>query len=271
MSWVQPGKTQYISYARGSKACILNSSTDAVALSKDYSQLFDGQGKSGSIVGLHKIEPSIDSLKSVKHLVVNSSGFAFVDVLGSKKAAKNEAVFRLKGDNVVKSTQSHYCASQLAVCSKDTTLQLWDVNSERRELKWQAKNLPNDELDLKIPVYDTGAVFCSERVIAVSNGYGNVRHYDVRASRKAISNVTITKKDMMLTHILQSKVNENHLYVVTQEGNPIMLDRRFNCRVIRKMPGAKGTARDAQLLSQDTNELLLTVGCDRHLRVFDPS
>lgn len=43
------------------------------------------------------------------------------------------------------------------------------------------------------------------------------------------------------------------------------------------MPGAKGSVRDCKVLaaseadlSADSNELLLTVGCDRHIRVFDP-
>ena len=81
----------------------------------------------------------------------------------------------------------------------------------------------------------------------------------------------------MLTHVVQSKINPHHLYVITQEGHPIMVDRRVNCRIVRKMPGAKGSVRDCKILTasqtdlaEDINELLLTVGCDRHVRVFDP-
>ena len=57
----------------------------------------------------------------------------------------------------------------------------------------------------------------------------------------------------------------------------MLLDRRQNCRVVRKMPGAKGSVRDCKVLAadesdlgHDSNELLITVGCDRHIRVFDP-
>jgi len=56
-----------------------------------------------------------------------------------------------------------------------------------------------------------------------------------------------------------------------------LVDRRSNCKIVRKMPGAKGSVRDCQVLAAsetdlaiDSNELLLTVGCDRHIRVFDP-
>lgn len=130
--------------------------------------------------------------------------------------------------------------------------------------------MPHDDLELQIPIFDTGCAFISERVFAVSNGFGQLRQYDYRASRKITSNAQITKKEMLLSHVVSSKVDPNYLYVITQEGHPIQLDRRFNCRVVRKMPGAKGSVRDCKLISGEDHELVVTVGCDRHVRVFDP-
>lgn len=76
----------------------------------------------------------------------------------------------------------------------------------------------------------------------------------------------------MITHIIQSQANPNNLYIINQEGSPLVLDRRFNCRVIRKMPGSKGTVRDCAIIgSYQDREFLVTVGCDRYLRVFDAS
>ena len=76
---------------------------------------------------------------------------------------------------------------------------------------------------------------------------------------------------------MQSKVNENHVYVVTQEGHPVMLDRRLNYKVIKKMPGAKGSVRDAITVlapgidGKDSKEIVITCGCDRFVRIYDPS
>ena len=50
-------------------------------------------------------------------------------------------------------------------------------------------------------------------------------------------------------------------------------------RVVRKMPGAKGSVRDCKVVTipgiegevGSATEFLFTVGCDRHLRVFDNS
>ena len=73
----------------------------------------------------------------------------------------------------------------------------------------------------------------------------------------------------MLSNLIQSEVNENHFYVITQEGHPVVLDRRFNHRIVRKMPGSKGSIRAATLLSGNGIEFLITGGCDRYLRVYD--
>ena len=51
-----------------------------------------------------------------------------------------------------------------------------------------------------------------------------------------------------------------------------MLDMRYNCRQVRRMPGAKGSIRDCAVISGAENapcELLASVGCDRYLRIYD--
>ena len=73
----------------------------------------------------------------------------------------------------------------------------------------------------------------------------------------------------MLSNLMQSQVNQHLLYVITQEGHIVMLDRRHNHRVVRKMPGSKGSIRDAILLQHDDIEFVITGGCDRYLRIFD--
>ena len=36
---------------------------------------------------------------------------------------------------------------------------LWDVSMKSDKFKWQARNLPNDDLDLQIPIFDKDACF----------------------------------------------------------------------------------------------------------------
>ena len=102
-----------------------------------------------------------------------------------------------------------------------------------------ARNLPNDHLDLKIPVWDTDMAWLSRTnaySLATVTAYGDIREYDTRGPRKPVANVKAfgTKdgkdryglRDMYLSKIIQSKANENHIYIVTQEGHPCILDRR---------------------------------------------
>ena len=126
-----------------------------------------------------------------------------------------------------------------------------------------------------VPIYDTSLAACKSdpfgRVLAVSTAFGDIREYDVRANKRATCSNQIVKTSQMLSNLLQSELNEHQLYVITQEGHPVVVDRRFNHRVVKKMPGSRGSIRTASLLTQNGVEFLITGGCDRHLRIYDAS
>mmetsp|Transcript_16026 Transcript_16026/g.24874 ORF Transcript_16026/g.24874 Transcript_16026/m.24874 type:complete len:82 (-) Transcript_16026:11-256(-) len=56
----------------------------------------------------------------------------------------------------------------------------------------------------------------------------------------------------------------------------MVVDRRASYKVIKKMPGAKGSVRDAALCqlpagpNGEEQEMLFTCGCDRYVRIYDP-
>jgi len=77
-------------------------------------------------------------------------------------------------------------------------MQIWDVDHQAKGSTtpaWQAKNVPNDELDLQMPIYDTSMAVSDSmgRVMAVSTAFGEIRQYDVRASRRSTSSNLIVK------------------------------------------------------------------------------
>ena len=55
------------------------------------------------------------------------------------------------------------------------------------------------------------------------------------------------------------------------------MDRRLNYKIVKKMPGAKGSVRDAVtklvpgLGGDKTQEVIITCGCDRFVRMYDPN
>ena len=153
-----------------------------------------------------------------------------------------------------------------------------------------AKNLPNDELDLKCPIWDTCVEWlslCNNHSLVTCTAFCDIREYDTRCPRKPVTAVKLfenkleskdlrQKGELYLSKIFQSKLNENYVYVVTQEGHPILCDRRNNYKMIQKMTGAKGSVRGAcsrlvpGLDGPASQEVVVTVGCDRFLRVYDP-
>ncbi len=139
---------------------------------------------------------------------------------------------------------------------------------------WQARNLPNDELDLQIPIYDTDICHLNENFICVTTGYGDVRDYDTRGQRRPSNSVKVTKdkeQQCLLGKITPSVLKPEHLvFVSTQEGHIVALDRRMNFRVIRKLMGNKGSVRAlTSFVGGDGREYVVSAGCDRHVRIFE--
>lgn len=111
MSWTD---SDHISYLKGKskKACIFNTSTEVVAHSKDYSDLFDQLD--ATVVGLHPLSAQ-ESIKAAKHVLVTDKGHILVDTIGKRKLPKKKALGRVKGENVWKSFKSDF-EDAVAIC-----------------------------------------------------------------------------------------------------------------------------------------------------------
>ena len=106
-------------------------------------------------------------------------------------------------------------------------MQVWDIaDADRKQPKWQARNLPNDELDLAIPIFDTDVCYLTNTSVCTCTGYGDVREYDIRGPRRPVINAKLTEGDIMLSKIQRSLTNEHLIYTSNQEGHIIMADRR---------------------------------------------
>ena len=230
-SWSLPDSTQYVSLLRG-KANVVQVFDQ---FSGEADSTFDlSEQISTPIRGLHTICDSV-SIDRAKHIIVDEAANSYTL---DNSSGELEPLFKLKGNHVSKTymlnskalsqgsirnnPQVAKAANLLSVLSKDTSIQIWDIDNQTKESTtplWSAKNVPNDELDLQVPMYDTSMVQCSSdpigRVLAVSTAYGEIREYDIRANKRATCNNTIVKTAQMLSNLLQSEVNEHNLYVIT--------------------------------------------------------
>ena len=80
--------------------------------------------------------------------------------LGTKKLQKISDSF---------STQEFFCLQ------KDSPISIFDI--QKKQISWKAKNLPNDELDLQVPIWDidVGQSKKNENLFYVSTSYGEVK------------------------------------------------------------------------------------------------
>jgi hypothetical protein len=76
---------------------------------------------------------------------------------------------------------------------------------------------------------------------------------------------------MLLGKITPSVLKPEHVvYVSTQEGHIVSLDRRMNFRVIRKLMGNRGSVRALTcFVGGNGQEFVVSAGCDRHVRIFE--
>ena len=117
---------------------------------------------------------------------------------------------------------------------KNTPLVLYNIQNQKIEFK--GKNLPNDELNLTIPMHDTDVVEVKNnpRLNYVSTAYGEIRLYDKKASPRPSLNKKVTKSKINKIDITD---DGNYLFIGDNLGYCGMLDIRKNFSPFRTFKG----------------------------------
>ena len=185
---------------------------------------------------------------------LNSSLFWPVD--NSNKFLK----IKLKGvsNSIFNNNESVYCLYQ------NTPLILYNI--EQQKIEFKGKNLPHDELGLKIPIHDTDVVEIKNnpRINYVSTAYGEIRLYDKKASPKPSMNKKISKSKINKIDITE---DNNYLFVGDNQGYCAMLDIRKSFHPCKTFRGISGSIKS--LVNIDLNNNLIVAGFDRYVRWYD--
>jgi hypothetical protein len=145
---------------------------------------------------------------------------------------------------------------------KNSPMQIFDISLNK--INWKAKNVPHDELDLPVPIFDTCAACVNENQIYVTTAYGQIRFYDRKAKNKPILDKTVLMRKINKALLSECK---NYLAITNNEGGVFMLDIRKSFCIWKSLKGNLGSVTDIRHLP-GTN-IMLTVGLDRHLRLFN--
>lgn len=196
-----PVKDNFVSFIRGSgtgslkakAACsvvqLYDAAKNEIVCSRDYKGVLKDQIQS---LIVYKDGPN-----NFKNLVVDKLGNVVLDQFSrddfkSKKSEmpKLDVHFKALGDDVTCMKHNPHNISQVVLGSKDQLLQLWDINNADKPV-WVARNLPNDELSLQIPIWDVDVEWLSRtnaHSLVTCTAYCDVREYDIRRPRKPVMN-----------------------------------------------------------------------------------
>ncbi|KAM3958650.1 LOW QUALITY PROTEIN: WD repeat domain 74 lethal (2) k09848 [Aphomia sociella] len=160
---------------------------------------------------------------------------------------------------------------RMRVCDDEPTL--FATGGEENDLKiWQigepapvfaAKNLPNDWLQLRRPIWVSDLTFLpgEGELAAVCSRHGYVRLYDTRAQRRPVCNVDF---NAMAAVCIAPSFDERNVLVGFGRGQLHQVDLRKG-RPDKGFKGAAGAITD--VLAVPGERLIISTSLDRHLRI----
>lgn len=207
-------------------------------------------GLAGECVGLSHVDGravscSDDGVVQVSSLNGKVGDAATFDVSGAVSAVDRR-------DDVV------------AVGGREHELSLWDLDTQER--RWRARNVVNDKLDMRRPVWVGAARFLTDATLVVGTRYKQVRVYDVRAKRRPVADV-----DDVTEHAVRQLINLGPDAVLLGDvaGDVITFDLK-KMRMRNRYAGPAGSVR--ALAKHPHNDMLFAAaGLDRHCHVWDAS
>uniref|UniRef100_A0A8C3V3D3 WD repeat domain 74 n=1 Tax=Catharus ustulatus TaxID=91951 RepID=A0A8C3V3D3_CATUS len=145
---------------------------------------------------------------------------------------------------------------------KENGLKVWDLQRPQEPL-FRAKNVRNDWLDLRVPVWERDLQFLpgSQRVVTCT-GHGQVRLYDPSTpQRRPVLDAAVGEAPLTALALIPG---DTSVVVGSARGDVAVIDLRKG-RVLRALKGFAGGVRGLQC--HPRLPLVASVGLDRFLRV----
>lgn len=150
------------------------------------------------------------------------------------------------------------------ICSggkeRQNNLKVW--NLELQECVFRTKNVPNDFLQLEVPIWDSDFGFMDANCLSTCSRYGYVRVYDMRNQRRPIFNYTNDKEQISYTCLA---LHENVVFTGTTTGVIYAFDLRKMKHVLHTYKGFAGSISDIGI--DQSGKFLSSASLDRYVRV----
>merc|ERR1711968_116234 len=147
---------------------------------------------------------------------------------------------------------------------KENDIQLWDLTTQG--VMWKAKNVSNDKLSLRVPIYVTAVKYLgSDNAVAsriiTGTGYKQIRIYDTKSKRQPVVDFSIGGEEAYRITALAPTPDGRAVYISDTTGGLFLWDIGTRKR-INTLPGSYGATRDLQM-DPDGN-YIASVGLDRY-------
>uniref|UniRef100_A0A4X2JQ16 WD repeat-containing protein 74 n=1 Tax=Vombatus ursinus TaxID=29139 RepID=A0A4X2JQ16_VOMUR len=151
----------------------------------------------------------------------------------------------------------------MATGGKENSLKVWDLQTSSREPVFRAKNVRNDWLNLRVPIWDQDIQFLSgSQKIVTCTGHRQVRVYDPASpQRRPVLETTYGEYPLMAMTLTPGG---NSVVVGNTHGQLAEIDLRQG-RLVCCLKGLAGSVRGLQC--HPTQPILASCGLDRVLRV----
>ncbi|XP_039957582.1 WD repeat-containing protein 74 [Bactrocera neohumeralis] len=144
---------------------------------------------------------------------------------------------------------------------RQNNLKVLDMAADGKQI-FTSKNLPNDYLQLEVPVWDSDVGFIdSPHTLATCSRYGYVRLYDTRKQRRPVQ-CFATEEQMSFATLV---AHGNYIYTGTTMGAMKAFDIRRMKTFVHTYKGFTGAISDVSLDS--TGKYLASASLDRYVRV----
>lgn len=179
---------------------------------------------------------------------------------------EDDAVIKIEsGDNLWSLAQNRTESHIIATGGKENPLRLWDLNNSNTAV-FTAKNVKNDWLNLRVPVWVTRITFMGDkRLVITGTGHHQVRVYDPGSSqRRPVIDMNFTEHP--ITGLSVYPGMERQVIAGNTMGEMGLLDLRKG-KMIHLFKGFAGGITDIQCHSSVA--LVASCGVDRYVRIHN--
>ena len=219
------------------------------------------QGGSGSLVGIARYDGAIVTAAQSGIVTVwncdNKRSFdtiqTEVDSMGklrrsggdlSEEEREKHRVMLGSGKELCRMRQNLQARQQVGLAGKEVELQVWDLSRPQSPV-FRSKNVPEDSLCLRQPVWVSDLCWTSERTVCVTSRHGQTRQYDLRTGQRRPVSEVRWEEETASTAV--ARLGDHQVIVGTNTGLMALWDLRAGHGyrgLVRKYGGCVGAVRE---------------------------